>query len=188
MSKRIVIITTLLSLTISCGIQSNSDHRGSYIFSSAAETVDTGRYPIDHLIIVDEDGQSGLTLIYLFNVHTDLVNLRLRDPLAAWPPISRLDERPSASGAEVWNVTLPWASETASSCNLMCRKPLSDTLRRSSGMISGEASKECTCPVVPTKPAAKRVKYPTLAPASMTPSPRRRTARKIRLVAISYWP
>ncbi len=79
MSKRIVIITTLLSLTISCGIQSNSDHRGSYIFSSAAETVDTGRYPIDHLIIVDEDGRSGLTLIYLFSGDLAGANVGVRD-------------------------------------------------------------------------------------------------------------
>ena len=78
MSPRLTLLLAILVST-SCGLQSNSEHFGSYSFSSQSDTVDTARYALDHLIVLDQDETSGLTLVYLFSGDLAGADLGLRD-------------------------------------------------------------------------------------------------------------
>ena len=78
MNPRFVLLLALTG-SISCGLQSNSEHYGSYTFDSQSETVDTARYALDHLIVFDQDEVSGLTLVYLFSGDLAGADLGLRD-------------------------------------------------------------------------------------------------------------
>ena len=78
MVQRLALIL-VLSQSLSCGLQSSSEHYGNYTFRAESDTVDTFRYPLDHLLVIDQDGASGLTLVYLFSGDLAGANLGMRD-------------------------------------------------------------------------------------------------------------
>jgi hypothetical protein len=51
----------------SCGIQTNVMHSGQYNALPESEVADTGLYPMKHFVLVEEDGLSGKTFVYLFS-------------------------------------------------------------------------------------------------------------------------
>ena len=63
-------LATLIPIAIclsSCGIQTDVMHSGQYNALPESEVADTGLYPMKHFLLVEEDGLSGKTLIYLFS-------------------------------------------------------------------------------------------------------------------------
>ena len=62
-----------------CGLQSLSEHSGSYTFSPSPDTVDSNLYPLKHLIIIEENELTDQTLFYLFSGELAGANLGLRD-------------------------------------------------------------------------------------------------------------
>ena len=67
MKQHLVTLMFFTFFLASCGIQTNVMHSGQYNALPESEVADTGLYPMKHFILVEEDGLSGKTFVYLFS-------------------------------------------------------------------------------------------------------------------------
>ena len=67
MKQHLITLMLFAFFLASCGIQTNVMHSGQYNALPESEVADTGLYPMKHFILVEEDGLSGKTFVYLFS-------------------------------------------------------------------------------------------------------------------------
>ena len=77
--RQLIYTAILFGISVSCGLQSSSEHAGGYSFSSSSDVVDSSLYPLSHLIIVEENGLTNQTLVYLFSGQLAGANLGFED-------------------------------------------------------------------------------------------------------------